>query len=323
MRAERQETVALRPNAAARRRRRVAALAELAERQHGVVSLAQLAELGVPARTASRWVESARMRRLHQGVFAVGHAALRREGYWLAAVLACGPHAVLSHRPAGDLHDLLHCDAKRVDVSVRGRSGQSRRGIRVHSGDRLHPDEVTETAGIPCTTAARTILDLAAVLDGRGLERLCERAARVDAFDLYALNGLRTRHRGRRGVARLARVLSEWDADLARTRSEPEVLLLRRFVEAGIERPVVNGLLHLGGITFEADFHWPRHRLIVETDSKAFHGQPTVRRRDGERDQAAKRSGWRTLRFNWVDVSDHPTRTLTAIHHALGGSSGR
>jgi len=257
---------------------------------------------------------------MHHGVFAVGHTALRREAHWLAAVLACGPGAVLSHRPAGALHELLHSEATRIDVTAPGRRGRSRRGIRVHGGDRLPRDEVDEVRGVPCVAVARAILDLAAVLDQRGLERLCERAVRIGAFDLFALNRLRVRHRDRRGVARLRRVLAEWDDDLARTRSEPEVLLLRQIIAAGIERPIVNGMLALGGARFEADFHWPRHRLIVETDSKAFHDNPIARRRDAARDRAAASAGWRTMRLAWRDVGEHPARTLATIKNALAGA---
>ena len=195
--------------------RRWGAAVELADRQHGVVSLAQLVALGIDNSTARRWVAIGRLQRLHRAVFAVGHRALRREGHWTAAVLACGRDAALSHRPAGALQDLCSPPNGRIDVTVPGRIGRSRRGVRVHSGDRLPPDEVTVVDGVPCTNLPRTILDLASVLEGRALEGICERAARLQVFDAFELGALLARHRGRRGVGRLRAVLAAWDSDLA------------------------------------------------------------------------------------------------------------
>lgn len=238
----------------------------------------------------------------------------------MAAVLACGPGAALSHRPAGALQELCSPPSGRIDVTVPRRVGRSRSGIRVHSGDRLFPDEVTAIGNIRCTNVSRTILDLAAVLDRRGLERVCERASRVERFDALELGALLARHRGRRGAGRLRGVLADWDADLANTSSELEARFLRLVVAAGIERPIVNGLIHVDGRAFEVDFHWPAHRLIVETDGAAFHDNPLARARDGERDRLLTTAGWLVRRMCWTDVVDDSARTIARVRTLLSAN---
>lgn len=294
----------------------VAALA-LADDQFGVAHLWQLEALGITSRRVRSWVTSGRAQRIHQGVYVLGHRALRREGYWKAATLACGDRADLSFKSAAALHDLEQTPSGAIDVTVPGRSGRIRKGIRVHSGDHLADDERTVVDGIPCTTIERTILDLASVYDQRRLERLCERAARIDEFDPIALAVLVARHRGRRGVARLRSVLAEWDPDLARVNGELEARLLRAILRAGIERPIVNGRIEAGGTVHEVDFHWPCHRLIVETDGKYFHDTPVAARRDASRDRLHSVAGWHTLRFDWAAVTERETATLTRITDRL------
>ncbi len=120
------------------------------------------------------------------------------------------------------------------------------------------------------------------------------------------------RHRGRRGVARLRAVLSEWDEDVMRCRSEAEILFLKEIVACGIERPIVNGQIGLRAMSPEVDFHWPRHRFIVEIDSVAFHDNPLARKRDAERDAALAEAGWDVRRLGWTDVTEEAPRTLQA-----------
>ena len=319
MSAERQLTHDYGTQAATRLRQQL--VAELAERQHGVVSLEQLMALALSGRAVRGWIESGRLRRLHREVFAVGHRALRPQGHYLAAVLACGPGAVLSHRSAAALLDLRSSATTRIDVTVPGRVGRSRVGIRVHSGDRLVDDEVTRLNGIPCTTAARTILDLAAVLNRRGLEQLVERAERLEIFDLFQVSRLVLRHRGRRGVARLRAVLGEWDEDVMRCRSESEILFLKEIVACGIERPIVNGQIGLRAMSPEVDFHWPRHRFIIKIDSVAFHDNPLARKRDAERDAALAEAGWEVRRLGWTDLTEQAPRTLQKIRRRLATPS--
>ncbi|MEA2420071.1 MAG: hypothetical protein QOE60_2277 [Thermoleophilaceae bacterium] len=143
-----------------------AAIAELAEGQHGVVARAQLLALGLGRSAIAERLRKQRLHRIHRGVYAVGYRRVTRLGWWLAAVLACGPGAVVSHRCAGALQGILEGWPATVDVSVPGER-HSRRGIRVHRMA-IADDERTVVASVPVTTAARTLLDLAG--DGRGAQ---------------------------------------------------------------------------------------------------------------------------------------------------------
>src|SRR4051794_38719447 len=162
-------------------------IAALAARQHGVITARQLAALGLAQQTLSDHVREGRLHRLHRGVYAVGHTVLTTRGHWMAAVLAAGPGAALSHASAAALWDLRRSAATVVDVSVPGRAGRmKRRGLRIHRPRTLRPTEVTSPQGIPVTPPARTILDLAATLQPHRLERLLDQAEILELTDPQA-----------------------------------------------------------------------------------------------------------------------------------------
>ena len=148
--------------------------------------------LGFGAHGIAEWVRTGRLVRVHQGVYAYGHDRLRIEGRWLAAVMACGHGAVLSHRDAAQLWELRQSSSAVIDVTVPSRAGRiRRRGVRVHRSGRLAPDEVTTRSGIPVTTVARTLLDLADVLDSQALRRAVTEAEYTGRFDPTSLRPLR------------------------------------------------------------------------------------------------------------------------------------
>lgn len=179
----------------------------LAASQHGVITLAQLAALGVTARSAQRRVTAGRLHRLRRGVYAIAPLPLLgREARWLAAVFASGPGAVLSHRSAAALHELRTHGATRVEVTVPNPSARLHAGIRAHRCA-LHPDDITIVRGIPCTTVARTLVDLAATLGRRPVERACDQAEILETFDLTAIIDQFDRHPHRPGTRRLKAVL--------------------------------------------------------------------------------------------------------------------
>ena len=217
------------------------AVAELAEQQHGVVGLQQLRDLRVCDSTVRGMVSTQRLIRLHQGVFAVGHSVLRPEGHYLGAVLACGPGAALSHRSAAALWGIRSSAAAKIDVTSSQRCGRKKAGLRVHRGDRLLADEITVERNVPCTTVARTLLDLAGVLPGRGPEAAVETSERLEVFDLRAVSILLGRHRGRRGAARLRRAIAAFDPELIRTRTETEARCYCLCVDAGLPKPASTG----------------------------------------------------------------------------------
>ena len=154
-------------------------IAELSAKQHGVIALRQLRRFGMTADAVRKRVSAKRWRRVHRGVIAVSHARLTRRGHYMAAVLACGPGAALSHREAAALRGVRRSNRSRIDVTSPARRGRTIAGIEVHSATTLRPEDVEEVDGIPCTTLARTLLDLAEVLSRREVERAIDEADRI------------------------------------------------------------------------------------------------------------------------------------------------
>jgi len=301
------------------------AIAALAGRQQGVVSAAQLPGLGVTQRMIDRRITAGRLHRIHHGVYAVGHPNLGPEARWMAATLACGAGAVLSHRSAAALLGIRDSAGSRIEVSSPRRVGRSRAGILVHSGGSLTAADVVEIRGIPCTAVARTVIDLAAVLDRSGLEYAIHRAQlRPWSFDLGEVAALLDRCRGRRGTAQLRSLLGRpaglSDSD-AKSRLERAFLRLCR--EARLPMPRVNAWIPLsipaGGL--EVDFTWPDRKLAVETDSSSFHGTARARRNDPARDRALTLAGWRVARYTWWDVMVEPRRVAAEVRELLQLSS--
>jgi very-short-patch-repair endonuclease len=286
--------VAMRPESAP-----PTAIAALAEAQHGVVARAQLVERGLTDAQIARWIRARRLHRLHRGVYAVGHRVLTLEGRWMAAVLAAGPGAALSHASAAAAWDLRRPGGV-IDVSVPTRAGRERRrGVRIHRRDALTPDEVTVHRGIPVTTPARTIVDLSRSLKGRRLEQLVDLADERGLIDFDHLRAANS--------ASLQAVLQSYSA--APTRSELEERFLRLRDTHGIPRPQTNVLIE--GI--EVDFVWRDRRLIVEVDGYAYHRSPTAFEADRERDVTLATKGWRVLRFTWTQVTRRVAWVATAI----------
>jgi predicted transcriptional regulator of viral defense system len=286
------------------------ALAELAERQWGVVSLAQLRELGLATGAVEHRVRLGRLHRVHRGVYAVGHVALRREGRWLAAVLACGTGAVLSHRTAAKHWGLLHSDQTRIDVTApRSRGGAP--GIRLHRSRSLDALDTTSHEGIPITTVPRTLLDLAARVNAHRLERALAQAERLRLYDDRAIRDLLARTNGHRGKAILERAIAH---EPKLTRSELEARVLGAVRDAGLPEPMVNTALNaLDHQPIEVDLHWPAHHLIVELDGYATHGTRHAFEADRRRDAALQAAGQRVMRFTWHTDRNEMIARLRAV----------
>src|SRR4051794_21182374 len=266
------------------------AVARFVARQHGVVSRPQLRALGLSDDAIDRRADAGRLHRLHRGVYAVGHTVLTTRGHWMAAVLAAGPGAALSHASAAALWDLRRSAATVVDVSVPGRAGRmKRRGLRIHRPRTLRPTEVTSHQGIPVTTPARTILDLAATLQPHRLERLLDRAEILELTDYPALDAMARAHAGHR----VRRILAEYEAGATLKRSDLERLFLAICDTHGLPAPQVNHPV----AGEEVDFLFAEQRLIVETDSWRFHKTRQAFERDRRRDATHLRAGYRTLRL--------------------------
>jgi very-short-patch-repair endonuclease len=274
------------------------AIAALADRQYGVVTRAQLLNAGFTSAQIDGRLRARRLHRVHQGVYAVGHRVLTREGRWMAATLAAG--GVLSHISAAAAWDLRPTSARLIHVTVAGDLGRKRRaGIKIHRSTTLTPRDTTVHRGIPITTPARTIIDLARTLSGRPLEHvidLADQRGLINFDDLRAANS-----------ASLHAVLSRYSP--APTRSELEEALVRLCDEHGIPRPETN--TRIEGI--EVDAVWRDKRLIVEVDGYRYHRAPSRFESDREKDIVLGAKGWRVLRFTWAQVENRAGWVAAAI----------
>jgi very-short-patch-repair endonuclease len=286
------------------------AVAALAGRQHGVASRFQLLALGLTARAVMGRIERGQLHPLHRGVYAVGHRVLSQRGRWMAAVLAAGLGAVLSHRSAGALWDMR---TSRNRIEVCAPRERHRPGIVVYCSH-LELDEITEVDGIPVTTVHRTLLDLATVLPRPQLERAVERAEALRLADTLSLAALLERHRGRRGTAALREIVREGIAP-ALTRSELEERFLTFLDAHGLPKPEVNA--DIAG--FEVDFLWRRQHLIVELDGHETHGTRAAFERDRERDRSLQARGWCVVRITWRQLRDQPDALAADLATLLGG----
>jgi predicted transcriptional regulator of viral defense system len=285
-------------------------VAELAAGQWGVVSLSQLRMAGLSEDAVQRRQRAGRLHRLHRGVYAVGHTVLRIEGRRLAAVLACGPGAVLSHRSAAAHWGLLPTGTTRIDVTApRTRAGDAT--IRLHHSRSLIARDTDTHKGIPITSVARTLLDLAATVKPDQLERALAQAEHLELYDHRAITELLARANGHRGQKALTEATA---LDPKLTRSEWEVRLLKLVRAAALPEPLVNlSLAAADHPRLEVDFCWPSHHLIVETDGWESHRTRAAFEADRRRDAALQADGWHVVRFTWRTPDATILRRLGAL----------
>jgi very-short-patch-repair endonuclease/predicted transcriptional regulator of viral defense system len=293
-------------------------IAALAARQYGVVARRQLRALGYKETAIANRVAAGRLHRVHQGVYAVGHPLLSLRGRWMAATLACGSGAALSHAAAAALWELRATSATTIDVTVPTAGGRRRRaGLRVHRDPALAADEVTVRDGIQVTTPARTILDLAATLSERELERLLDQAEVERLADMFSFDVVLAKHAGHHRAAKLRRTLAHHAPGTTLTKSELEERFLAVCRAHGLPQPHVNATV--AGL--EADFLFDApHRLIVETDGWQYHGTRAAFERDRARDARLARAGYRTLRFTDRQIAHDPETVAETVAIALGQS---
>jgi len=219
------------------------ALADLAERQHGVVSIRQLTgPLGYSSSAVDRAVRVGRLHRLYRGVFAVGHTNLSLHGHCLAAVLACGPNALLSHTSAAWLWGLTKTSPLPAAVTAPGYR-KPRPPLRLHEARSLTPEDRALREGIPVTSLPRTLLDLAATVRFEWLEKMVERSEDLELFDLRAVEDLLERTLGHHGHGRLRKAIALYKAS-SFTRSTLEKRFLKLCLDAGLPQPRTNYVAH-------------------------------------------------------------------------------
>jgi hypothetical protein len=291
-------------------------IAALADRQHGVVARRQLLALGVGRRAIEGRLARGLLIRLHRGVYAFGHRRLRDEGRWLAAVLAAGPDAVLSHRDAAALHGLRPPpDAKRVSVSSPAHV-RAIPGVWVHGRRVLTSDDVAAVAGVPVTSIARTLVDLAPMLTAAQLASVLGETDRRGALDLRAVEAASARVSVRRGQGH-RRLRAALDAHVRSgvqlTRSPLEERFLDLVLAAGLPRPLLNARAE----GLEVDALWRRQRVVVELDGWAHHRGRRAAAWDREKTNRLQLAGFVVLRFLHADVVGRPAHVAAEVAQAL------
>lgn len=293
-----------------------ARIAELAERQHGVASREQLLAIGVTPSMLRTRIAKRTLVRLHRGVYALGHRRLRPNGHRLAAVLAMGPGAALSHRDAAAVHGLRPANRARIDVTTTSRGRTSQPGIDLHHTTTLEPHDLTTVDGIPVTTVACTLVDLAAVVPKDQLAKALREAEQQRTADLHEIEDAmrRTRHRPGNGHRALRAVLDEHRRlGTQLTRSVLEDRFLALLDAHHVPRPLTN--VHLHGI--EVDACWPAARLVVELDGYAHHSDRRAFQRDRDKGNALTDAGFTVLRHTHDDVVRRPRQVAERIRRRL------
>lgn len=294
-------------------------IADLAARQYGVVGRRQLEGGGIRSGQIELRLRRGRMQAIHRGVYTVGHPVVPARGRWMAAVLASGPGAVLSHRSAGRLWQVLDWGHHPQEV-IRRRGWRAGDGILVHRCA-LRDDETTEVDGIPVTTVPRTLFDLASVLDRPRLEGAMNEVEVRRLTDRLSIADLLARHPRHRGNQLLRSLVAGDAATRGVTKRELEVRF-RSFVDAAaLPRPRFNADLAVGGRFFEVDCLWPQERLIVELDGRASHDTRRAFESDRERDRALMLEGWRVTRVTWRALHQGPTALAAELRALLAISA--
>jgi putative AbiEi antitoxin of type IV toxin-antitoxin system/uncharacterized protein DUF559 len=285
-------------------------LADVAARQHGVVTTAQLVASGLSHPAITRRVAAGELHRLGLGVYAVGHVALSREGRWLAAVLGGGERAGLARLAAAKLWEASRFAVPVIDVVVP-RQRRDRPGVRFHRANDLDGRDLTSHRGIPVTTMHRTLVDLADVLTPHQLANVMHEAAFRGRLVVPAIRDALARVLGRPRLWVVQRALELHASGSAGTRSGAEDAFLA--VVAELPEPLVN--VSFEG--FERDFRWPESALVVEIDGPA-HGRPHTRLDDAGRDRTLRDAGYRVLRFSDQEVQRRPREVMSAVAGVVG-----
>jgi very-short-patch-repair endonuclease len=290
--------------------RKERAAGDLAECQHGVLTRGQLSELGLSDDQIDHRVTLGRLRRVHRGVYTIGHRLLTQDGRWMAAVLACGPGAVLSHRAAAALWGMR--GGTRVEVTVP-RARRVRRGIEVHRAV-LPVDERTTHRGIPTTTVPRTLLDLSAVVQRHEARGALRKAEQLRLTDPLSLHDLIERYPRRPGLATIRALLKEASIGVKIIRSEFEERFHDFLIRAGLPLPQTNVLIE----GYEVDCAWREQRLIVELDGHATHSPAHAFESDRVRDRRLAAAGWRVIRITWRQLHEEPELVEADLRRLLG-----
>lgn len=289
-------------------------ISRLAEGQHGLVARRQLFDRGIGRGAVNARVDRGQLRVVHRGVYAVGFRPLSVHGRWMAAVLACGPDAVLSRRSAGQLWKIVP-PADRWPEVTRPSACRGLSGVLVHRGQ-IPADEIGAVAGIPVTSVSRTLFDLAGIDSKRQLERAMHEAEVRRYTDRLSLPDLLARYPRRRGAANLQALLRS-KVPVGITQTDLEELFVELLDAHGLPRPQLNGTLPIRGRLLRPDCMWSRQRLLVELDGGAAHRTDRAFQGDRQRDRILLAEGWRSARVTWWQLHDEPAAIAADLRELL------
>jgi Protein of unknown function (DUF559) len=266
-------------------------------------------------------VAADRLHRIHQGVYSLApRELLKWEGLYMAAVLACGPGAVVSHRSAARLHELRSYGYTRIEVTIPKRSARTHSGVAVHRSTTLTDQDVTIANNIPVTTIARTLFDLAEVVTPRQLERAFDQAEILEALDARAIDDQLARNSMRRGAKAIRHVLNTHYIGSTPTENDFEEALLALTRSLGLADPTAQYYIDPGDgePLIRADFAWPDRKIVVETDGRKTHGTRQAFETDRRRDQRLTAAGWTVIRTTWRQLNHRPHELKPILLKLLG-----
>jgi very-short-patch-repair endonuclease len=299
---------------------RDAAIWVLVRRQHGVIARRQLLKLGLSARQIERRIASGRLHPTWRGVYAVGRPGLDKRGRWMAAVLACGADAVLSHGSAADLWGFGDPQREPTDVSVPATRRSRMPRIRVHRRTGSIIDDAVVHEGIPLTSPVRTLIDLATRLKPMQLERAVNEADKLDRVRADVLLESLEAYRGQPGITPLRKLLDPLAFRLSD--SELEQRMRQLAGTAGLPLPETRAWVN----GFEVDFYWAELGIVVEADGLRYHRTASQQRRGLLRDQAHLAAGMWPLRFSHWQIRYDAQHVRSVLRHtvarALAAKSG-
>jgi predicted transcriptional regulator of viral defense system len=292
-----------------------AKVAQLAARQHGVFTVDQLVDCGFTASGVRKRAAAERLHRIHRGVYSLAPPdLLGYKGRFMAAVLAAGPGAVLSHREAAHLHNLRSTSRRRIDVTVPHGVKRTIEEVIIHRSRTLADKDVTTVEGIPCTTTARTLLDLAGVVALTQVERALNQAEILHVFDLHALEDQIERNANTPAASRLRQALCTYAPEAAPTESPLEDSFVALARAAGLPEPERQVWFNFDGEDpFRVDFVWRQERIVLEADSRRFHLTTQAFETDRRRDQLLVKAGWRVIRVTWRQLEQRPHEVVELV----------
>ena len=295
-----------------------ARLARIAGRQHGRVTLRQLEAIGIRGTSVKRRVASGRLVRVYPGVYGVGHVQQTREGRWIAAVMACGRGAVLSHFDAAALWGIYESPGSTIHVTTTSRSARRLPGIKVHRARKLHPADVTKKDAIPVTTVARTLIDLTDVLSDDRILRAMREAEYRKLLDPDTLIAAVERANGRKNLTELHQALERHTpGQIVRDELEHRFQELRH--RGGLKQPLTNVKVKTRRRTYTVDCLWPDEGVAVELDGRAAHIRAAAFEEDRARDAALAAIGLLPLRYTWYRVTREGEEVLAELNATLSG----